>query len=82
MHQQSSLLESVFVLFSDMLKLYIVYAIENGSSVLGVKVKKKSIIPLTFELGYHSQRILDLWILLPSMQEAMLATITVEQQVS
>lgn len=58
--------------------LYIVYAIENANTVLGVKVKGKGIAPLTFELGFHSQSLLELGGLLSSMQDAMLATIAFE----
>lgn len=62
--------------------LYIFYAIENANTVLGVKVKRKGIAPLTFELGFLSQRLLDLGVLLSSVQDAMLAAVTFEQQVS
>lgn len=88
MYQDSSLLKSFFCLFvftslfSDMLIVYIVYAIENANTVLGVKVKRKGIAPLTFELAFHSQRLLDSGVLLSSVQDAVLAAVTFEQQVS
>lgn len=65
-----------------MLMLYIVYGIENPNTVSGVKVERNGVAPLTFELGFHSQRSLDLQILPPSIQDTMFGTITFEEQVS
>lgn len=86
MYQHSNLLKAVFCfvyfLFSDILMLCIACATENANTVLGVQVKRKGIAPLISELGFHCQRLLDLRVSLSSMQDATMATITFEQQVS